>query len=1350
MYATNLVAESIKNLVDTYRNPQLTYVTLVGADDSIPFFRYPDQALLGPEQDYEPPVADDTASQAALRLNYIMGQDEYGSRITVSQGDGVIPIPDLAVGRLVETAAEATGVIDAYLTTANGVVASESSYTTGYDFLTDSATEVAENLEAGTGGPENRLIDPADRSPDDPLTWTALDLEAGLLEGPRDDLVFLAGHFSANSALAADYETSLITTQLRDSTKDFTNSIVFSGGCHSGYNIPDGEIVPGVTLPLDWAQAFAQKQATLIAGTGYQYGDTDFVEYSERLYVGFSEQLRADTGAPIAVGNALNAAKQRYLETTPDLRGLHRKSLIIATVFGLPMISVDMPNRIAQPSTPDLSVNPQPVQSGPGDFLDLEVADISLDTSATVEERVGLTNLEDNTEVGGWYYEGPQGVVTNPAEPAIPLFQRDVSVDRDGLVLRGVGFRGGSYTQDSRVPLTGAPTTELRGVHVPFASTEWFPLRIATTNYLGELNGGESTTTLSVTPVQHRVESLGDFAALRRQFDDVGLRLFYSGNTTEYADGAIPALAAAPTISDVSAVVDGGDVVFSAEVLGDPSAGIQEVWVTYTNPVAASPEWASVDLVQDTDNPTRWTATLTGGAALGELQFVVQAANGVGLVGVDDNLGTYFSIGEVVDPGQPAPAVSTLELGGATSGAFGSEVAVSATLTSDQDDAGKQIIFTLGSVTAVGTTNNAGTASVTVPLNTNAGSFTLSAAFTGDSDTQPSSAERAFTVSKSTTALTVEAPAAPVAAGSPVDLSAVLTRPNNGFINERTVFFTIDGPGGEVTVPAITNFAGRASIPGGEYAPGTYTVTARFLGDVPSIGVLDDPTYLPSNATTTFSVEGQPTDRPTIIYVSSTSRGTVGGVQFRDSDIVSYDVEAASWTLVFDASKVGVNRDLNGFEVISGDDGIERIRMSFQQPGRLPGIGWVDDSDIVEFTPTGFGAATAGTFSRVLDGSDVSLSSWREDIDAITSDEAAAPIVSTLGQYRVPGTAGPRLWGTGEDLIRLDNAQLGANTAGTFSRFFDGLSAGTRRNVSGAWADNETGDLYLAAIRGINLPGAQGDGDDIYAYGANGFAKFFDGDAVGFGGEQIDGLHIELGDFVPPEVPADPDFKVYVSSSSSGTVGGLSFNGEDVLEWDSATESWSMFFDGSAFGLAPEDVDGFDIRNDGSLAISLRTPFAGFDDSDVLLVSDDGFELLLDGSAVGLTSNSEDVSAVATTEGQVVVSTYARAWIPQAGRFEDEDLIGFDNGASMVFDGSDVRLRFEDIVGASLRSDDLYLSVRGSFHVGGVSGNGNDVLRFTGTTGSSTAGSFEKFSDGDQFGFGGEQIDALHVVVDEG
>ena len=38
-----------------------------------------DAAGLGPESDYIPPANDDTASQASLRRNYVLGQDAYGA-----------------------------------------------------------------------------------------------------------------------------------------------------------------------------------------------------------------------------------------------------------------------------------------------------------------------------------------------------------------------------------------------------------------------------------------------------------------------------------------------------------------------------------------------------------------------------------------------------------------------------------------------------------------------------------------------------------------------------------------------------------------------------------------------------------------------------------------------------------------------------------------------------------------------------------------------------------------------------------------------------------------------------------------------------------------------------------------------------------------------------------------------------------------------------------------------------------------------------------------------------------------------------------------------------------------------
>jgi hypothetical protein len=276
------------------------------------------------------------------------------------------------------------------------------------------------------------------------------------LLGSRKDVIFLAGHFSANSALAADFTTSLLTSDLAASSVNLTNSIVFSAGCHAGYNIVDTDAIPGVTVKLDWAQAFAQKRATLVAGTGYQYGDTDFIEYSERLYKNFARQLRAGTaGTPIAVGEALARAKLDYIAVTPDIRGIHQKAVLEATVFGLPMLSVNMPagrGAIA----PDAGVI-APLSSRrrlPGAQLGLRTADLPLTPARRAAARASRIRrsirrrrhtdpaLPVRLHDGNWL----NGPMASSRTLRSPCFRCKSSTSRHttNIALRGVGFLGGT------------------------------------------------------------------------------------------------------------------------------------------------------------------------------------------------------------------------------------------------------------------------------------------------------------------------------------------------------------------------------------------------------------------------------------------------------------------------------------------------------------------------------------------------------------------------------------------------------------------------------------------------------------------------------------------------------------------------------------------------------------------------------------------------------------------------------------------------------------------------------------------------------------------------------------------
>jgi hypothetical protein len=827
-YAKNLVAGAIRDVVASYRatNPGLKYVVLAGGDGTIPFFRYPDETLLGEESGYVPPVSTTTASEASLRGNYVLGQDAYGASTSLSLSSTDFPVPDLAVGRLVETAPEIAGMLDAYTAT-DGVVTPHSSLVTGYDFLADAAGAVRDDLAAGTAATPDTLITPATVSPQDPSSWTAAQLSAKLL-GARHDIAFLAGHFSANSALAADFTTSLLTTDVAASSADLENTIVFSAGCHSGYNIVDGDAVPGVTQLLDWPQALARKHATLVAGTGYQYGDTDFLEYSERLYAGFARQLRTGPGT-IPVGAALVRAKLDYLRTTPDVRGIHAKALLEATVFGLPMLGVDMPGvRLPAPGGGSTVGALTTYASDPGATLGLRSYDLPV-TPTLAPHTVTLANLAGGT-LDATYWSGGAGVVTNPAEPALPLESIDVTPPDPSLVLRGVGFRGGTYADQAVVPLTGAPTTELRGVHAPFLSPVFYPMRLATPSYFGAVAGG--ATTLNVTPAQHRALSPADGTSTVRLYDSLDLRLFYSG----YLGSS--ALSAAPTIVDVNAVANGsGGVDVSAHVVGDPAAGVQQVWIVYTGDGPS--RWGPLDLTQDADDSTLWRGTLTSIASPGDLRFLVEAVNGVGLVALDDHLGAYYGVSGAATA---APLATALALQSApTSGTFGGAATVTALLSSGGSPlAGKTVVISVGGSTRLATTNAAGLATASVPLVSLPGATSLTAAFGGDDGYAGSGASAPFTIAKAPSSLSaLPSQLAVVTAGGQTGIVTTLTATLGDAAQpllQQTVTFTLTGPAGSKTYSTITDYLGRATLPSGGLAAGAYSVSASFAGDATYTG----------------------------------------------------------------------------------------------------------------------------------------------------------------------------------------------------------------------------------------------------------------------------------------------------------------------------------------------------------------------------------------------------------------------------------------------------------------------------------------------------------------------------------
>jgi hypothetical protein len=442
---------------------------------------------------------------------------------------------------------------------------------------------------------------------------------------------------------------------------------------------------------------------------------------------------------------------------------------------------------------------------------------------------------------------------------------------------------------------------------------------------------------------------------------------------------------------------------------------------------------------------------------------------------------------------------------------------------------------------------------------------------------------------------------------------------------------------------------------------------------------------------------------------------------------------------------VGVSVNVDAFFLDS--DG--SILLSLGTDTSIAGFGAVDDADILRFTPTSLGATTTGSFTLLLDGSDVGLDTTGEDIDAIGRSADGRLFVSTANTWSVSG-----LSGNGSDLILFTAASLGETTAGSWSMFFDGSDVGLGdgsntfyENVDAAWLDAATGDLYLAANGDFTTGGGfGGDQDDIVRCAAATLGEttsctwhfHWNGAEHGFGGENIDGLAFSGAIALPPPLPTPAVLTatgIYLNALG-GTGTGLSFNYSDILHYDLTTGVWSMVFDGSDVGVTV-GVDGFHLEDDGSLLLSLALaatlPGAGaveaadivrFTPAQLGPTTTGTFTMVLDGSDVGLDASGENIDAVGRApDGRLLVSVGGsfnaggvsrrrRGHLPLHRHNPGRETAG---SWSLHFDGSDMALDTaagEEIDGfwVDPASGTLYLSSKDFFTIGvGVAGDKNDL-----------------------------------------
>jgi hypothetical protein len=333
----NAVADAVLGVVEHVRSmggglPKLKNLVVVGSDDDIPMFREADYASISNESDYadESMVGGkENATSAAQRQGYLLSDDRYAdvnpnTRLTV---------PDVALGRLVESTADIRAQVDSYLNTPGGYLDPKDAFVSGYDFLADGARGELDALTPAVpaGAATGRIDD----------TWDAA-LAMGRIN--RAGAGFTAvnahyNHFQALPGAAFGGNGAADLMHARDAAPA-AKSLAFTVGCHGGLNLSVALSSPSAddTLRLgDWVQKHAARAALYAGNTGFGYGDTDTVGWSERLMRDYAVNLASKK---MSVGQAMMYAKQANAASLGVTDDYWNKASMEAVFYGLPMWKV--------------------------------------------------------------------------------------------------------------------------------------------------------------------------------------------------------------------------------------------------------------------------------------------------------------------------------------------------------------------------------------------------------------------------------------------------------------------------------------------------------------------------------------------------------------------------------------------------------------------------------------------------------------------------------------------------------------------------------------------------------------------------------------------------------------------------------------------------------------------------------------------------------------------------------------------------------------------------------------------------------------------------------------------------
>ncbi len=589
--------------------PSVKHIVVVGDDAVLPFGRILDNTSYANERGYASTFFGTTNNQylSTYALGLLPTDDPLADVNYAGQGPYV---PELALGRLVETPAQIISQVDQYVTR-NGAIAPTRALTTGYDFLKDGATQISTRLKAKVGAANaTELIND---------TWSKNNLIGAMFPTANaPQIVSLNAHYDHFRSLPADEnaanrETILFTTADL-LTRSTSGRVVFTMGCHSA--LPVSDFVVGDVLKPDWAQAYAQTGAVVYMGnTGFGLGDTAAVLYSEKLNVLFAERL----DGTMTVGQALAFAKQEYA-ATPTLSGYHLKVIDQASMMGLPMYRV---GTATGPAPPNPAITSTDSATG------LPTASFSVSPSFT---RV-------STSIGD-YYVSDDAFAEN-RRPIEPTTKRDIT--QPGLVAHGAVITGLTSVDETGFDAAFSRVVDDLSAFTPeLVGDVTFPTKLQSIATVATPTGTRQRLGLFTGQFRSdgNPEALG--IGTQRRFTSLSGNVLYALPTaTDFTPSTFGPVEVTQAASTVGFAVDVEDNAGGA-------AGVKRVFALYRD---ESGSWKKAEM---SHSSPRWSGA---GPLVGTtVEWFIQAVDATGNVAVTSNK----SVGKSVTPvSRPATSRSS-------------------------------------------------------------------------------------------------------------------------------------------------------------------------------------------------------------------------------------------------------------------------------------------------------------------------------------------------------------------------------------------------------------------------------------------------------------------------------------------------------------------------------------------------------------------------------------------------------------------------------------------------------------------------------------------------------------------